>query len=247
MTAKYNSAQRLINILEAAIRQPEKNQVLDVWTAVFNIDATLTPQQRSAEIGQHISIVHEEIKSIRKFMDASEFSEHLYEPYIKRAENSLSTLALTNPWESSKRNISTQPTVIYALKWCSEIMPNEPILDDEDINEIMSGIDSLISQLDSQQLPEPLKSYLEKHIQIIRKSISMYKISGIEAMTNAVKEITPELMLHQEENSKIPTEIKELLGTVWRKVYEFSARSADNLARLETLNSWLGKLLDYIP
>jgi hypothetical protein len=216
--------------------------VSDVWVKVFNIIERQTPNKRISEIHSYIDKLQYELDDIRKKMKETSYSNKLYDVYIERAEQAISIANMNQVWTKSKELLlpSNDVPVIYALKWCAETMADEPVMDQESINELQLKIKELEKEIQDSNLPDSTVELLRHLIAIMQKSINMSPISGRKAMDDAFKSIVAEATLHNEELKSLPEKSKNTLKRCW----EVIQRASSVIEAIGQVSSSVGKVLE---
>lgn len=236
-----NSAYRLSEIVQAALKAPEKTSTVDVWASIFDIDVT-DKHEKISTVSSLLSALHSELNLVRRQMDETDFSESLYKPYLRKVENAISGQSLSTPWQSFKQNLT--PDAVLALRFCSEILPKqEDPIAEEDRDEILDTISKLEDLLANTSLSPSIVNLIHNQIGLIRRALGEYSIIGIKAVKKAVHTATGELVEHQEEvRQNAASEEMSLL----RKILEKTSKTADGVIKTDKAISAGGNILSLI-
>lgn len=228
---KYNAAKRVINILKHASSLPEDQSILSVWCVVFQIPKDFDNRKRVSETHEHMNILHQQIDKIRDMMSKENFSSSLYEPYLVAIGDATTIINMGQGWGSSKQILQRDGgRVIYALEWCSEIMPEEK---EVDINLLNQQLNELVDVIQDSKLPDGIIVLLNKYIDVIRRAVKAYPISGTQAMTDAVDQIIPAVYRAPKGEKNIPEVLQEKIRSIWRYICSFEEDTKDRLDILE--------------
>lgn len=216
-----NAAYRLHEILRRAAQQKDDEKTHKVWAATLGIEEE-NQHRRVAEISSALSLMHSEVEVLRAQMQQTEFSEPLYEPYLRKAESAISSQSLSSQWRGFKQYIT--PDVLLSLKWCSEALPSdEELIAQEEWQSLVNEVNGLEEQLEAADLPPSIKALIAKHIDLIRKALRSYGIVGVKAIKEAVHRAAGELIEHKEliQQHKDSEEVSRF-GRIWQRTSQIA-------------------------
>jgi hypothetical protein len=233
MPQNINSASRLVSLLKSIPGHPDNTQTLEVWAALFGIKEP-NANKKSAAVAELLATMYRELELIREQMQNASFSENLYSSSITRIEHALSTMLLPATWNQVRQYLT--PETFIALSFCGEILPDEETqIEPSDLTEIHALIDELNASLTNSQLPPRLNNLVKHHVDLIRRALAEYPISGAKSLREAARTALGELIEEKEAvaaNREAP-EINKL-GSIWKKVNETAdiALKAEKLSQL---------------
>lgn len=233
MPNNINSASRLVSLLKSIPAHPDNTQTLEVWATLFDINEP-NNNKKSAAVAELLAAMYRELELIREQMQQANFSESLYSSSINRIEHALSTMLLPVTWNQVRQYLT--PETFVALSFCGEILPDEETqIEPSELTEIYALIDELQASLTNSQLPPRLNKLVEHHIDLIRRALAEYPISGAKTLRESARTALGELI---EENEAVAAnrEAPEInkLGSVWKKVNKAAdiALKAEKLSQL---------------
>jgi len=233
MPQNINSASRLVTLLRAIPSYPDNTQTLEVWAKLFQVIDN-NRNKTSNAVAERLGAMYRELEVVRELMQKANYSEKLYAPSIARVENAISTLLLPGTWNQARQHLTAETFV--ALEFCGEILPSEETqIASAELDEIKARIDELAASLADSQLPLRLRTLIEHHVDLIRRALAEYPISGAKALRQAARTALGELIELKEtvEANRDAPEINNL-GVVWKKVNEAAdlALKAEKLVQL---------------
>ncbi|UCV19451.1 hypothetical protein [Ferribacterium limneticum] len=221
----------MVTLLKNIPGHPDNIQTLEVWAALFGINEP-NKNKKSAAVAELLAAMYRELELIREQMQKANFSESLYSSSVTRIEDALSTMLLPATWNQVRQYLT--PETFVALSFCGEILPDEETqIEPAELTEIHALIDELQVSLSDSQLPPRLNKLVEHHIDLIRRALAEYPISGAKTLREAARTALGELIEEKEivaTNREAP-EINKL-GSVWKKVNE----AADTALKAEKLS-----------
>ncbi|KRG66343.1 hypothetical protein ABB27_13965 [Stenotrophomonas terrae] len=170
------------------------------------------------------------------------FSAQIFEPPLKKLENSLSPQLLTKQSANIKQYLTED--VYTGLAFCSELLPveEEGILQ-EDFADLVGLINQLELLLIDNAFPAPLTALIRRHIRLAELAIAQYPIRGAGALKEAVKYATGDIYFSESDLTDISFEGGQSLKSLWQRMNSLADKAikADNLFQI---GSRATKLLD---
>ncbi len=207
---KDNPATRLYKILSLAKKEDIKQPTSDVWRSVLG---RLTGYSTEVEYLQGLVYLHEltaEVKNSMKHIPLlKKSSGEIYNKLFRRIEEVILSCESHEPWNKYESILSSE--VMMNLKFIAEklSMSNYKIADNvhlESLSDISKEVDDLVVKIIASTLDENLKNIILDQLHAIRKSISLYKIKGVEGLNDALVHIYGQLVanhnLFQKEKNK---------------------------------------------
>lgn len=214
MTSFANSGQRILNIAHEALKQNEKLPTAEAWANVLGLEAK-TAKSDPHDVNQQLVLLRKELDLLEEKMSATEFSAPLYKPYIKRVRNAVTPGNITATWNNYKQQFTAE--TILALRYCSEILSDEPECDFEELENLLSKLSEFEQNLDSTSVNEPTYRFVKSQIEIIKNAIRNYPVAGGSAIRTAFSEGFSDLNAKAEElRDKEQGEFTTKIGGFWR-------------------------------
>lgn len=238
MPRNINSAYRVYSFLSAACEQKGSEYI---WKAFANVLGISSPNTRKLifEVQRSLDLFFDELERARQQLDASGYSPDLYEGVFTTIQQHIDSSLIYNQWEGNKNVIIT---TLPILKFCSEALPHEEeLIDEQALNSIREILQKLEAQLEKGDLPEQAKAFIRHHITIIKKALSDYYIIGIKSFSAAMYEGYVDYLRHEEVVQE--NENKEEFGLL-RKVWTGIKRVADLTPKAEKLLTSGSKLYE---
>ena len=188
---------RLYEILEKARSMPDTVAVRYVWADALGVDRE-----------DIVSIYHALADLFTLFNAAKQSIETLKDvnrdDYLKpfdQIEEVIKQSNLDQRWEALKRTLSA--TTMLALKLAANtatVDANTVAVDAESLKNLQKEVDELIETVvDVNFSSDELKSILLEHLEIIRRAILAYRVSGNEGLRRSVAGSLGDLFLHREQ------------------------------------------------
>lgn len=217
MAKKLNSASRILLVLEEAVKQNDRTQVLEVWMKVFSLKETQAIKCAFI-VTQLLQVMHKELELASDGITKAGISTSLYKQEFSNIENAISPLNLSNTWHSARQYLAAE--VIKTLAFCAEILPDEESqISQDELTAIQNQVDELREALNTATLPDRLMELIEHHILLIEKALLEYRVVGAKALREAGRTALGELIEVKAEviESKDELVIKKLYE-MWKNV-----------------------------
>lgn len=216
MTKHINSAYRIKEILNSISKNSDKAPLLDIWGDIFSIKET-DRQRKSFAISRCLADLHDEVEFVRSEMMKLGYSEYLYSPSLTKCNAIFSAQMLMGEWHQLKQQLT--PEVPIALGFCSEVLPNEEtLIEDQSLEELRKMASELRSSLVDSILPAHTKNIIEKHIDKIEDAIAVYVAVGARGLEDALQSAYGEVISNESvfKDAKGSEELGKL-SQMWQK------------------------------
>ena len=180
-----NSAKRVLNLVHAVQNKPDSPSAAETWAEAFGLDV-VSSKTDPHDVNQQLTLLRHELDLLEEKMLASSFSENLFKPYIKRVRLTVTTNNIGASWNNYKNNLS--PETILALRYCSEILENEPTADFDELEKVLSDLEQFKESINSSSVNGVTYDFVISQINIIEKAIRSYPIVGGAAIKKAFSE-----------------------------------------------------------
>jgi hypothetical protein len=217
MPKNVNSASRIVALLRRIPSHRDDTQTLEVWAKLFGINEE-NPNKKSAAVAELLAAVYRELELVRVQMREANFSEELYSGAVSKVEQALSTMLLPSAWSQPRQYLT--PETLGAIAFCSEILPDEEsLIAPDELAAISAQVDELESSLADSNLPPRLRALVKHHIEMIRRALAEYPISGVKVLREATQTAFGEIVEVREtiKANRGAPEIKKL-DDVWKRV-----------------------------
>lgn len=233
MPKNNNSASRIVNLVTSIPYHQDNTSTLEVWAQLFGLNELL-PKKKIHVVAERLGSVSRELELVRTQMDERNFSPELYNPSIAHLEEACSTIILGGTWNQVRQHLTSE--VIVVLSFCGEIITDEEdLITPEKLSSIAKQIDALSQLLSTSQLPPRLRSLLQHHIELIRRALEEYPITGAKGFQRATQTGAGEAW-DLREDIQLGRDAPEIvaLGALWQEVrYETGiAHRTNNLPQV---------------
>lgn len=185
MTDHRNSAQRILTLIRKALQQSDQMGTAQVWAETLGLDSKIAAADPH-EVQKKLGLIRVEIDLTKALMEGTQFSKHLYEPYLDRVKNVVSVHNLSVPWASYKGSL--QADALLALDYCAEILPSEPPISMEELQDVLNTVVKLRNEIEALSLSPGIREFLLRQLEIMETGILDYPISGSGAIGKAFRE-----------------------------------------------------------
>lgn len=184
MPKNVNSAYRVYSILEVAARQNINVSALEAWASTFSVPGTSSPR-RNVFIAQLLGLLHDQIEDAHRKMVTSPYSPSLYQSAFSSIGQVIKIEGLSQYWRDFAPYLNS--TTMQALVFCSEVLPNEEaLIDEQGLAYLAKELQDLKIRLGKSDLPDDVKAFILLQVQIIENALLEYIISGRKVFTEAL-------------------------------------------------------------
>jgi hypothetical protein len=201
-----NPAGRLHRILQKAKDTQETGQIgqaREGWAKVFDIPASFIRTDRvEREVEEKLI---ENLIQLRLLIDETERSlrdiEGLPERYLRPFPRirQIPLTELNVPFGNYISGITEDTLTV--LEFCAEELSgrhSEPVVDDDQLKELLEDVNALFDEIKTSTLPSDLKVLLLQELEEIRKAIQQYRIRGVERLREGLAAVTGSVMVNAE-------------------------------------------------
>jgi len=208
-----NPAKRISRLVQLVAPKPDGTSSAVVWAEAFGLDAKRA-EHDPQEVLSWLMVLREEIDLTEKLMSSTPFSKGLYEPYLKRVRSTISLSNISASWGTFKKSL--QADTQLALRYCAEILPEEPEVSVEELQHVLDAVHRLREEIEKSDFAPAVRDFLVKQLAIIEKGIQDYPIRGGVSIKNAFKEGFADCIAHAD---AFPAEADRAeiskIGRVW--------------------------------
>jgi len=185
MAQRYNSASRLVVIINSFLTFSNNSNVIDCWGTVFGIPSE-TGFSRAYLIAEKLSALFEEVKKMECALREVGYEEELYIQPINVAKRAFSPEFLPTGTAQIKSWLENDVKVqfrymVAALPSDSQAFRDEDLLQ---LNELIAQLQEIVQT--STAHPAVL-NVVRNHLALLLRALAMYPISGPSALTEALK------------------------------------------------------------
>lgn len=216
MPKNINSAYRIREILALVSKNQDKTAVHEVWATAFGIEEK-DQNKKNFAISRCLADLHEEVELVRAEMSKIGYSQNLYNSSLNKCNSIFAVQLVMGQWQQIKQQLT--PEVILALGFCSDILPNEEdLINQENLDDLKAMAQELRKCLEKSTLPKYTITIIEKHLNKIEEAISTYKIIGAKALEDALQSAYGEVIANEVvfEEAKGTEELGRL-SKIWQK------------------------------
>lgn len=218
---KYNSATRIIAQIDAinAISQP--NVTLSAWVSVFRISAD--DIELPYLVSQKLNLIFEELALLEKtLIDEGHADPITYRTGLVTARSAFSPLHL-NASVSTVQTMLQVNTKIQFQTMSAMLREQDYLASDDEMQEMHQLINDLQELVAASNLSQTLISMIRAHIELLRRALMDYPISGPRALRDAVAKARPDLFeIRQEIMDNLECKEVTALEKLWLKVMQIS-------------------------
>ena len=233
MPKYFNSASRILTLLNQVLSLPNEMVVAEAWAKTFDIVETNTNKKYSL-VSERLGWMRREVEILSTQMTNTNISPELYNDPLTRIEHALSIMILGGRTEQVKQYLGRE--TIVALSFCADILSDEESeISTNNLTEIREKVEELRASLNESSISLRLRQLLQHHIDLIEHALAEYPISGAKALREAARTGLGEII-------EIKDEVKQgsdslpigKLAAVWKKFNEVAdnALKAEKIARL---------------
>lgn len=201
-----NPAGRLHKILSSAqatlTQTGTESTALNVWARVFEV-----AEQEAHELPTHVSVISGLLQlrrlieeTVDRLREIEGLPERYFRPFERiRAVPTQSLTALTSDIAGTIRTITEGDMTV--LEFCSERLEErhaEPIIDENELSEILQDVSSLFEQVTTSSLDSELTTFILDGLESIRRGIFEYKIRGPQRLKEVLAEIIGNLAMNHD-------------------------------------------------
>lgn len=177
-----NSAKRILNILNKLQNATSGDSAFIAWSRALDTIEQI-PKKDPHELQRKLGLLKNELDLLEISMSSTEFSESLYLPYIERIKTTVSITNLDSPWTNYVSQLGSD--VMLCIMFCSEILPSDPNVKFDELNELLNKIKSFREEISSNNLPPFTNQFVNSQIDIIENAILDFPIKGGIAVKQA--------------------------------------------------------------
>lgn len=215
MSKNINAAYRIINVLEELRRNQTGTATYQVLGSVFGISGNDIDTRR--DVSKRLPLLADQIEHILNDMVGTQYNEDLYKGYLQTAIHWSISFNLDAGWNSYVNHISNE--LILALKWCSEVLPDEEEhFDASTIGTWLERVDKLLIDISSSDLSIGLKQLLSKHLQSLRDALNSYQLVGLKTIEDSLLQTVAGL---RRQSNQLNAELQEASVEVKNKISEY--------------------------
>lgn len=193
-----NAADRLVVIVDRALRLDRTRTSADVWADVFGVHET-NPLEKERRVADYLSAVAVQVHAIESALAGSGVPDPLHKNPISRTRNAFSVGALNSKWDDhAGRQLDAETRM--ALRWIAYVLPKEDAgASLEEVAKILELLDELDAQLVTDSLPTGLHKLLVKHAAEMRQAAKLFPIQGVSGLRRAVRSVLADVHIDQDE------------------------------------------------
>lgn len=189
-----NSAQRLHHLFvqfrsvrpETSVRNHPPSGV-DAWSTLF--DRHGPAGQELDEIAAESALaVNQEIAHLGVLLRDRAVPVELYQSHLAQLKSVTSIRNMHSHWEEIAKMVREEQIVM--LQWAGFVLGPDGSADiAEEVKDLAAEIDTLISDIESSNLPSSLKLFALRHLRAIRNALWNYKVAGLERLRDAMQSV----------------------------------------------------------
>ena len=212
-----NSIARVHHTLSRASTQHPNDPAWKAWAHAFELptvfkEGSLT-HSLLHEVASCVSLTYQQLRQGRAQIDRTPFKRETFDPIFDNAEKVLSIGSLEGPWNLSRQHLGSE--VLPMLKAYSEALPDDDETTADEIAQLVKQCRQLEELITKHKLPDDLKLFLLRQLDIIQQAIREFRIRGGEAFRDAAYNMAVDAA----ENQEIVQQHAKLEPvTVWRQI-----------------------------
>jgi hypothetical protein len=155
-----------------------------VWADVLGLDANKA-QDDPHDVTAGLHQIREEIDILGRLMKGHPFSPDLYHPYLENVRKMVSVTNMSAGW-SQYRHYGNAETIL-ALRYCSEIIASEEVIQHEALQELLDEINRFRQEIEELEIPGSAKDFLLHQLKIMEQGIQAYPVQGNRGIRESFK------------------------------------------------------------
>jgi hypothetical protein len=141
--------------------------------------------RRDNEIVSLVTQLYDEVQALRSALQEHGMRLEVYDKHIRVIESVLTVQGLTTHWIGVKSKITSEVTSVLAVLAETLDPDDDDVLDPTTLAQFHEHIQELRDQVDASELPDRLKAFLRRQLNLIIRAIIEYPISGSRAFQRA--------------------------------------------------------------
>lgn len=228
-----NCASRLHRTLFTWTSVRPQEPALRGWLDVLGLEQT-REARAFQQAAQRIQLLSDEVDILRTRLAVKGVHESLYDPVLRKVEESLSLSLLVQRCEHVRQYLTDD--VFVGLGLCSALLPDEEdTISAEEFQTLVGIISELELLLLDEGLPTSLTALIRRHIRAAEMAIAQYPIRGAAALKDAVRFMAGNVMLDRDLiDQSLPPEQAEKLRSLVQRLNSVadSVIKVDNLLQI---------------
>jgi hypothetical protein len=242
MAERFNSAQRIYNIIHKARQHDGNTQAMEVWTRVFEVppDHGVEQQYRIMEL---LSVLRREIRLCESLMTATRIKPDTYRSVFLSLDESTNLAYVVAQWHNTAKFYTDAN--MSSLSIFSDILDDDGVpISHEELVDLISELEDVRDSVLISDLPEDAKRFLLNQIYILLSALRAYPIAGNKVFQDALGDLisssTRDKKAYQDsaDNEQFQTVLQRV-----QKVWSFCMTRAGEATTIAQLVEWGVKLL----
>ena len=246
MADKQNSAFRLYRFIQKMVpQQPPNLATSQVLLNALGVSKGTSPREQNAALARIMVLLFGELESLVSTLQIAGHSEETIQS-IARPFDSLSGGGLANQWQHNVQGFSQSLPV---LRFAGESLPEDgESITTEELTDLSNAIEGLRKQVHETTLPEQVKTFVCHQLDIIKRAIRDYPLSGPKAFKTAVQEAVFHLGEHSEVVAEYEnTPVMESLKKIQEQAVKYAKYVIDVSKFIDALDSLYHHALQAAP
>jgi hypothetical protein len=220
---RQNAASRVLSVAVKVPQQANNTVVLDGWAAVFGVQDQ-EPTVRGQEVARMLGMLYHQVGIVRADLESRDFDRDAYVPVLDRVTNSLAMTSLGNQWNWVAQFYT--PDVIAALRVFPGILPDEAVVEVDEIAQVQTYLGDLRQRVANGELPAEIKYFLIRQIELIDRALRDYAIRGVAAFQEASEQAGFEWLREGQVVAPYKDHaVVQEVGTLWPRVQTLVKRA----------------------
>lgn len=242
VSQNYNTAARLHRLMSMAKQQPQGESTVNAWARLFNIPPK-EHNRRYMAVTQKLQLVLGEVDRLEQQMQSTPLRPHTYQEPLEQLRKALDATAMTNHFSQYTQYIND--FTLNALDTYADLLPSqgEPI-DEDELRELAKTLAELRGQVEeSESLPEDIRSFLLRQIQVLQDALNNYPIMGSAAFLQAqglgaaLVTIERDVVEQYPDNEEVQSYLHRL-GSAWQFIKE-RVQDLETMQKMLTAGTWV--------
>jgi hypothetical protein len=239
---KFNSAQRVHDILLKARGMQPAGQAFEIWAKVFDIqvDNGYDKQYRVVEM---LSTLREEVLLARAAASHTNIKPIRYSGVFDAINDMLSLHNFVAAFENTSRSIT--PEVLSMLGVLADIIQNDGVpFNKAELDDLVSQLETIERDLESKDLPEDIRRFFLSQVRILLRAIRRYPVAGNKAFHEALGDFFAAVAQAQETANRAASDeqAQETFDKL-QKIWIWCMSRANDVATVLTLVDYGRKFL----
>ena len=239
MAERENSAFRLYRFIQRMVPQPDNMPTAQVLLNAFGIEKTSSAREQNAIFARVSFLLFTELELLVSELKRHDYSDEAINP-ITAPFDRLSAGGWAATWNHNKGGFAASLIALRPIAETPNLLTDDGVaVSKDELAALSKDIEALRQEVQISDLPETVKEFILRQLDIISDAMRDYPLAGVKAFKKAAETA----IFHEAAHSEIVTQYSEkpqmtTLRAIQAKVVQvskFSVEFAKFLAVIDTL------------